>query len=209
MVAMAELIGMFAWTSELLQTKHATFRRPEVNVIRLVDAKEWSVMSRSAGVVGSAKKFGPFSAKKTAFFVVKSCAFFRDGGDLDAEEKAMNAWNSSMVWRNAWFDLSCIVLTRTMSSDSNWYLRKLTVLFASSVLLPSMTKRKSLRKTPRYGTMHSVPVATKARSAAHFLSTEQSCRTPSKPILQPHERLHRPPARSRSARRARSGTWAH
>ena len=59
--ARAELMGMFAWTSELLQTKkHATFRRPGVNVTKLVDAKEWPAMSCSAGVVGSAKNFGWF-----------------------------------------------------------------------------------------------------------------------------------------------------
>ena len=52
----------------------------------------------------------------------------------------MNAWYSSTVRRNAWNDLSRIVLTRTM---------------------------------------HSVSVATTARTA-QFLSTEQSCRTPSK-----------------------------
>ena len=59
--ARAELMGMFAWTSELLQTKNASFRRPGVNVTKLFDAKEWSVMSCSAGVVGSAKNFGWFS----------------------------------------------------------------------------------------------------------------------------------------------------
>ena len=58
-------------------------------------------------------------------------------------------------------------------------MRKLTVLSSSSVLFPSMTKMMSSRGTPRYGTMHSVAVATTARGA-HFLSTEQSCRTPSK-----------------------------
>ena len=67
-----ELMRMFAWTSELLQTKkHATFRR-QGNVTKLLVAEEWSVMSCSAGVVGSAKKFGWFSAKKTILFVVKS-----------------------------------------------------------------------------------------------------------------------------------------
>ena len=76
-----------------------------------------------------------------------------------------------------------------MSAESIRHLRKLTVLSASSVLFPSMTKMKSLRRTPRYGTMHSVSVATTARSAAQFLSTEQSCRTPSKALEQPHERL--------------------
>ena len=71
--ARAELMGMFAWTSELLQPKkHATFRRPGVNVTKLFDAKELSVMSCSAGVVGSAKKFSRFSAKKTILFGEKS-----------------------------------------------------------------------------------------------------------------------------------------
>ena len=66
-------MGMIAWTSELLLTKkHATFRRQGVIVTRLLDAKEWSVMSCSAGVVGSAKKFGWFSAKKTILFAEKS-----------------------------------------------------------------------------------------------------------------------------------------
>ena len=65
---------MFAWTSELLQTKkHSTFRRLGVNVTKLLDVEEWSVMYCSAGVVGSAKKFGWFSAKKkTILFAVKS-----------------------------------------------------------------------------------------------------------------------------------------
>ena len=36
----AEMMGMFAWTSELLQTKkHATFRRPGMNATKLFDAK--------------------------------------------------------------------------------------------------------------------------------------------------------------------------
>ena len=39
------------------------------------------------------------------------------------------------------------------------------------------------------GTIHSVSVATTARSTAKFGSTEQSCRTPSKALEQPHERL--------------------
>ena len=66
-------MGMLAWTCEFLQTKKpATFRRPGVNVTKLFDAKEWSVMSCSAGVVGSAKKFSRFSAKKTILFGEKS-----------------------------------------------------------------------------------------------------------------------------------------
>ena len=36
-------------------------------------------------------------------------------------------------------------------------------------------------------TMHSVSVETTARGAAHFLSTEQSCQTPSKAFEQPYE----------------------
>ena len=39
--------------------------------------------------------------------------------------------------------------------------------------------------------MHSVSVATTARGAAQFLSTEQSSRTTSKALEQPHERLQR------------------
>ena len=38
---------------------------------KLFDAKEWSVMSCSAGIVWSAKKFGRFSAK-TILFAEKS-----------------------------------------------------------------------------------------------------------------------------------------
>ena len=84
----------------------------------------------------------------------------------------MNAWDSSTVCRSAWFYLSCIVLTRTTNSESIRHLRKLTVLSDSTVLFLSMTKMNSLRRTPRYGTMHSVAIATTARSAAQFLSTE-------------------------------------
>ena len=65
-------MGMFAWTSELLQTKkHAAFRRPGERE-KLLDADEWSVMSCLADVVGSAKKFSWFSAKKSILFAVKS-----------------------------------------------------------------------------------------------------------------------------------------
>ena len=43
-----------------------------VNVTKLFDAKEWSVMSGSAGVVGSAKKSDWFSVEKTILFAVES-----------------------------------------------------------------------------------------------------------------------------------------
>ena len=47
------------------------------------------------------------------------------------------------------------------------------------------------------GTIHSVSVATTARSTAKFGSTEQSSPTPSKALEQPHERLQRLDGRDR------------
>ena len=47
-------------------------RQAGVNVMKMLVAKEWSVMSCSAGVVGSAKKSDWFSVEKTILFAEKS-----------------------------------------------------------------------------------------------------------------------------------------
>ena len=117
--------------------------------------------------VKSCASFGVVAGTSTQRTSVTSIAFERvnfcssadasDGKRATSVTLTTNAWYLSTVCRNSWNNLSCIVLTCLMSSESIRHLRELTLLSASSVVFPSMTKMKSSRKTPRYGTMHSSP----------------------------------------------------